>query len=208
VANGGDAGAEQLECYDVSLMSPTSAKKLASYADVLAAPPHRVAELVAGELHTSPRPATRHALAGSVLGAHLVGRFHGSGKGGHPGGWVVLFEPELHLSGDVLVPDIGGWRRERMPELPDAPYLELPPDFCCEVLSPSTAGFDRVVKLPIYARHRVGHVWLVDPVAQTLEVFALDGETYRLLVTHGGEDLIEAPPFDAEGLDLAPLWRR
>lgn len=187
---------------------PTSAKKLASYEDVLAAPAHLVAELVAGELHTSPRPATRHALAGSALGARLFGRFHRRGDGDGPGGWVILFEPELHLAQDVLVPDLAGWRRERMPELPDVAYLELPPDFCCEVLSPSTARLDRVLKLPIYARHGVGHVWLVDPSAQTLEVFALDGATYRLLATHGGDVLVEAPPFDAEPLDLAPLWRR
>jgi Uma2 family endonuclease len=190
-------------------MSPDSAEKLATYADVLAAPPHVVAELVAGELHTSPRPASRHALAGSALLTRLFGRFHSSGGGAEdPNGWVILYEPELHLSGDVLVPDIGGWRRERMPEMPDAAYFELPPDFCCEVLSPSTARFDRVMKLPIYARHRVGHAWLVDPTAQTLEVLALDGETYRLLATHGGDAVIKAPPFDAEGLDLAPLWRR
>jgi len=191
-------------CYP-DLAVPNAAKKLATYQDVLAAPAHRVAELVAGELHTQPRPAARHALAGSALGAMLFGGFHGNGAGG---GWIILDEPELHLSSDVLVPDLAGWRRERMPELPDVAFFELPPDFCCEILSPSTARFDRATKLPIYASHGVRHVWLVDPIAQTLEVFVLDGETYRLLVTHAGDDVIEAPPFEAEPLELARLWQR
>src|SRR5690606_24173704 len=83
-------------------MPLNAAEKLATYADVLAAPPHVVAELVAGELHTSPRLASRHALAGSALLTRLFGRFHGSG-GGAPdaGGWVILHGPELHLSEDV-----------------------------------------------------------------------------------------------------------
>ena len=84
---------------------------------------------------------------------------------GGPGGWILLDEPELHLHGDVLVPDLAGWRRERMPELPDAAAFELAPDWICEVLSPSTAASDRAEKMPIYARERVAHVWLVDPIA-------------------------------------------
>jgi len=193
-------------CY-LDLAVPDAAKKLATYADVLAAPAHRVAELVAGQLHTQPRPAARHARAGTRLAGRLDARFSGpSGSG--PGGWLILIEPELHLSDDVLVPDLAGWRRERMPELPDVAFFELPPDFCCEILSPSTARFDRATKLPIYANHGVSHVWLVDPIAQTLEVFVLDGATYRLLVTHAGDDVIEAPPFEAEPLELARLWQR
>ncbi|NOY89974.1 MAG: Uma2 family endonuclease [Deltaproteobacteria bacterium] len=184
----------------------STAEKLATYEDVLTAPEHRVAELVDGQLITSPRPASPHARAGSGLGAKLYTLFD-DGDGG-PGGWVILFEPELHLGAHVLVPDIAGWRRERMPEMPDVAYFELAPDFCCEVLSPSTARLDRVRKMPLYASHGVAHVWLVDPAMQTLEVYALDGETYRLLGTHAGEDVVEAPPFDAVPLELALLWRR
>lgn len=186
---------------------PSAAKKIATYDDVLAAPAHKVAELVAGELHLQPRPAARHALAGSALGAALFSDFHGSGDGAR-GGWVILYEPELHLSHDVLVPDLGGWRRERMPEMPDVAFFELGPDFCCEVLSPSTARFDRATKLPLYAAHGVSHLWLVDPLAETLEVYALDGATYRLLVTHAQDEVIEAPPFESMRIDLARLWRR
>jgi len=186
----------------------SSAKKLATYEDVLAAPAHQIAQLVHGELVLQPRPAIPHARAGTQLTGVLNGRFGDDGDEDGPGGWVILFEPELHLGAHVLVPDIGAWRRERMPVLPDAAYFELAPDFCCEILSPSTARFDRGQKLPIYAEHGVAHVWLVDPGPQTLEVFALDGESYRLLSAHGGDDVITAPPFEATKLRLAPLWRR
>ncbi|NOY89843.1 MAG: Uma2 family endonuclease [Deltaproteobacteria bacterium] len=182
-----------------------AAEKFASYDDVLAAPRHRVAELVRGQLITSPRPAPRHAQAGSGLGAKLFTRFD-EGDGG-PGGWRILFEPELHLGSNVLVPDIGGWREERMPRLPSTPYFELAPDFCCEVLSPSTANFDRVTKMPLYAAHGVAHVWLVDPLVKTLEVYALKGEAYLLHATYGNDASIHAPPFDAVPIELARLWR-
>src|ERR1017187_611152 len=148
------------------------AKRRATYDDVLAAPEHVVAEVVNGVLHTQPRPGAPHARASSRLGIDLGGPFD-RGKGG-PGGWIILDEPELHLHGDVLVPDLVGWRRTRMPELPDASSFELPPDWVCEVLSPSTAAVDRAEKMPIYARERVAHAWLVDPIPKTLEAFGLE----------------------------------
>jgi Uma2 family endonuclease len=114
-----------------------------------------------------PRPASLHARAASSLGGELYGPFD-RGRGG-PGGWIILDEPELHLHGDMLVPDLAGWRRERMPELPDASAFELAPDWVFEVLSPSTAATDRAEKMPIYAREQVGQLWLVDPIAKTLE---------------------------------------
>ncbi|NOY93791.1 MAG: Uma2 family endonuclease [Deltaproteobacteria bacterium] len=184
----------------------SAARKLATYADVLAAPEHVIAQLIDGELVTQPRPAYPHARASSKLGASLDGPFDDGIDG--PGGWVILDEPELHLGPHVLVPDIAGWRRERMPEIPDVAYSELAPDFCCEVLSPSTAHLDRVRKLPLYAEHGVAFVWLVDPAAQTLEVLVLDGAGYRLASTHGKDDVVEAVPFHAVPLDLARLWRR
>jgi Uma2 family endonuclease len=183
------------------------AHKLATYADILALPEHVVGELIAGELHVSPRPAPRHALAATALGEELGPPFK-RGRGG-PGGWMIVFEPELHLGADVLVPDMAGWRRERMPEMPvDEAYLTLPPDWLAEVLSPSTAAVDRGRKLPIYARQRVGHVWLIDPVPQTLEVLRLDGESYRIVMVASGADRVRAEPFDAIELDLAILWMR
>ena len=137
-----------------------AAKRPATYEDLLKVPDHLVAEIVEGELYTSPRPGSRHVLASSVLGAHILTNFQG---GGGAGGWWILDEPELHLGPNVLVPDIGGWRRERMPQLLDTAAFELAPDWVCEVISPSTGRLDRVRKLPAYARHAVGHAWLIDP---------------------------------------------
>lgn len=183
----------------------SAAKKHATYEDLLAVPEPLVAELIRGTLITMPRPAVRHARAATQLGGELHG--FGSRRGG-PGGWVLLYEPELHLGQDVLVPDLAGWRRERMPELPDAPFIELSPDWVCEVLSPSTEVIDRADKLPIYAEQRVAWVWLLDPIVKTLEVFQLDGRTYRLLRTSKEDQKVRAEPFEALELELSVLWER
>lgn len=182
------------------------AKRRASYEDLLAIPKHLVAEIINGQLVTQPRPASRHARAASSLGGELYGPFD-RGKGG-PGGWLLLDEPELHLHGDVLVPDLAGWRRERMPELPDAAAFELAPDWICEVLSPSTEASDRAEKLPIYARERVTHVWLVDPVTQTLEVFGLDSGRWTLVGTWRDDAKVRVEPFAAVELELGALWAK
>ncbi|MBI5482392.1 MAG: Uma2 family endonuclease [Deltaproteobacteria bacterium] len=182
------------------------ARKQATYEDVLNAPPNRVAELIHGVLHLHPRPAARHAGSSSSLGGLLSGPFR-FGRGG-PGGWIILDEPELHLGRHVLVPDLAGWRRERMPELPDAPFLEVPPNWACEVLSPSTAALDRGEKMPLYAAQGVTHVWLIDPVSETLEVYRLDGATYRAVATHVKDAVVHAEPFDAIELALADQWAR
>jgi Uma2 family endonuclease len=179
-------------------------RKPASYAELEALPDNVVGEIVAGTLYASPRPAMPHALASSRLGGELSGPFD-RGRGG-PGGWFVFDEPELHFGEDVLVPDLGGWRRERMPQAPRTAACTLAPDWVCEVLSPSTMSLDRAAKLPVYARERVRHVWLMDPVARTLEVFRLDGERYTLLGTHAGPARVRAEPFEAIELELAFLW--
>ncbi len=178
------------------------APRPATYQDVLDAPEHVVAELIGGQLYTQPRPAPPHAAAASVLGMDIGGAFH-RGRGG-PGGWWILFEPELHLREEVLVPDLAGWRRERMPEQPQTAYYELAPDWVCE--APSTVRVDRVLKVPIYAREGVSHVWLVSPAEQTLEVLELDGSSYRLIATFGGNAVVRAEPFAAIELELAALW--
>lgn len=187
---------------------PSEAPRRATYEDVLAAPDSVVAEVIAGTLYTSPRPAFPHAQAASVLGEELGPPFK-RGKGG-PGGWIILDEPELHLGPepDIVVPDLAGWRRETLPELPDAAFATTRPDWVAEVLSPSTSRLDRSEKTPLYAREDVGHLWLVDPSARTLEVMRLDGATYRLVATFAGDDPVRAEPFDAIELDLAALWMR
>ena len=177
-------------------------RERATYADLEALPEHVVGELINGELYASPRPAMPHAVTSSVLGAKLNGAFH---RGG-PGGWVLLDEPELHLGQDVLVPDLAGWRRERMPRAPRTAACTLAPDWVCEVLSPSTSRLDRTAKLPVYAREGVRHVWFVDPEARTLEVFRLEGAHYSPQVTHSGTARVRAEPFEALELEFAALW--
>jgi Uma2 family endonuclease len=165
-----------------------------------------VGEIIHGQLVTHPRPASPHARASSVLGVELAGPFD-RGRGG-PGGWVILDEPELHLGGHVLVPDLAGWRRQRMPTMPDTPAFEIVPDWICEVLSPTTAATDRADKMPIYAALGVSHVWLVDPLAQILEVYRLEGPRFSLLATWRGDAVVRADPFEAIELELPALWAR
>jgi Uma2 family endonuclease len=179
-------------------------QRKASYADLEALPAHVVGEIVAGELYASPRPALPHAFAAGQLFYELTGPFS-RGRGG-PGGWHLVFEPELHLGEDVLVPDIAGWRHERMPQVPDTAACTLAPDWLCEVLSPSTRSLDRKAKLPVYAREGVRHVWLVDPIARTLEVFRLEGTHYLPMPSHSGPVRVRAEPFESFELQLALLW--
>ena len=176
----------------------------ATYQDVLDAPPDKVAEIVRGALHLHPRPRPRHAQAITSLGHELVGPF-GKGRGG-PGGWWILIEPELHLGSDVLVPDIAGWQRLRLPSLPDDAHLAVPPDWVCEVLSPSTRSFDLTDKRGSYAGHGVAHLWLIDPEARTLEVFRLVGAAWTLLAALHDDAEVRLPPFEAVAFPLADLW--
>ena len=178
-------------------------RRRATYRDVLEAPPHMVAEVVAGGLHTHPRPAPRHAYASSALGAKIGDPF---GFGGGPGGWWILDEPELHLGDDILVPDLAGWRRERMPEFPDTAFFTLAPDWVCEVLSPSTRDLDRHGKRPVYAREGVGHLWFVDPAARDLEAFELRAGEWVLIAALRGSAPVSVPPFEAVSFPLDALW--
>ena len=182
------------------------AKRPATYADVLAAPRHLVAEIVNGELVTSPRPGPMHASASSVLTGELSPPFQ-RGRGG-PGGWWILFEPELHLlrGEEILVPDLAGFRVERMPALPETAWFEVVPDWVCEVASPSTAAFDRADKMPVYARAGVRFAWIVEPSIQTLETYALENGRWVLLATFRGDRTVRAVPFDAIELELGALW--
>jgi hypothetical protein len=176
----------------------------ATYDDLVALPDIVVGEIVDDELWASPRPAPRHAKSYGALGAVLVPAFDFGHTG--PGGWQIVSEPELHLGRQVLVPDLGGWRRERMPRLPEAAYFPLPPDWVCEVLSPSTAQLDRAKKLRIYAEFAVGHAWLVDPILRTLEVLRRDGTAWTLLATHSGSPTLRIEPFEAIEFPLGLLW--
>jgi Uma2 family endonuclease len=177
----------------------------ATYDDLVALPEHVVGEIVDDELWSSPRPAPRHAKAYGALGAILVPAFDFGDRG--PGGWQIVDEPELHLGRQVVVPDLAGWRRERMPRLPDTAYFALAPDWVCEVLSPSTVRLDRTKKLRIYAEHGVRHAWLVDPIVRTLEVLRRgDDGTWSLVETHVGTTTARIEPFEAIEFRLGLLW--
>ncbi|MFZ2450589.1 MAG: Uma2 family endonuclease [Methylovulum miyakonense] len=176
------------------------------YEQLMDLPEHVTGEILNGELHTMTRPSGRHGVVGRGLGFNLSGPFD-FGRGG-PGGWWIIDEPEVHFIRDVevAVPDLAGWRRERMPNIPEGHRFEIVPDWVCEILSPSTAKKDRIVKLPIYARYGVPHVWIVDPLAQTLEAFELHGGRWMLIATLKDDDQVAVPPFDAVAFSLADLW--
>ena len=176
----------------------------ATYEDVLNAPENKVSEILDGELYLTPRPAPRHAFTSSVLSG-MLGEPFGRGRGG-PGGWWIIAEPELHCGAHVVVPDLSGWRRERMERLPEDAFFSLAPDWVCEVLSPSTARIDRARKLRIYAEAGVGHAWLVDPVERTLEALRLGDRGWTIAAVLTGRDLVRVEPFHAIELELGALW--
>ena len=184
--------------------APPDTKRGATYEDLERVPDTMVAEIVDGELFASPRPRPRHAVAASALGGDLNPPFQ-QGRGG-PGGWWILGEPELHFGEDVLVPDLAGWTRQRMPSLPQEAFFALAPDWVCEVISPHNERHDRARKMPVYAREGVHHAWLVDPLARSLEVLRLEGGRWNLLATYRGNEVVRAEPFQAVEVDLLGLW--
>jgi hypothetical protein len=169
-------------------------------------PDNLVGEIIGGELHTQPRPRGRHIAAESGLHLRIGGPFR-LGEGG-PGGWWILPEPEVHFVRDteVAVPDLAGWRRERMPGIPEDHRFEIVPDWVCEILSPGTVQKDRTVKLPLYARFGVAHAWIVDPSARTLEAFQLREGAWVLIAALRNDDPVSVAPFDAVTFSLADLW--
>ena len=181
------------------------AKTPATYQDVLDAPEHLTAELIDGDLHLQPRPAKPHTYTATALGADLVSAFQ-SGKGG-PGGWWIQFEPELHVGPHVLVPDLAGWRRANTPtfDLSLAYYTERP-DWVGEVLSPATARRDRLTKLDLYHQAGIGWAWLVDPDAETIEVYERAEGGWLRVQTASGDTAAALAPFEAVPLELSALW--
>ena len=181
-----------------------SKSRPATYADIEALPPHVTGEIIFDVLHSHPRPSPRHGLAANRLSQQVTGPFD-LGSGG-PGGWIFIVEPELHLGPHVVVPDLAGWRRERLTPFPETAYIDTPPDWLCEVLSPSTQAIDRTDKLTVYAEFGVKHCWYVDPNAKTLEVLALTGSKWLLAATFKNADPVTAPPFEVHTFPLDVLW--
>ena len=176
------------------------------YAELCDLPPHVTGEIINGVLYTQPRPAGPHSLTASALGGELYGGYQ-RGTGG-PGGWWIINEPEIHFIRDieVCVPDIAGWRKERMPKIPRGHRFEIVPNWVCEVLSPSTGKNDRVVKMPVYAQYGVGYLWLVHPSDRTLEAFALREGCWTVIGLFQDNETIHVAPFEEMALNLGSLW--
>ena len=179
--------------------------KQATYQDIIDLPENIVGEIIYGQLETHPRPAPKHAVASSSLGAELVSPFQ-KGRGGGPGGWWIIDEPECHLGTHVLVPDLAGWRKQRMPALPETAWFEDVPDWVCEILSPSTARLDRIVKMPLYAQLGVVYLWLIDPNLKTLEVYQLHESHWLLIGTFANDQAVSIAPFTEHTFSLSDLW--
>jgi Uma2 family endonuclease len=179
-------------------------RQFATYEDLIAVPENMVAELIDGELYASPRPAGPHTLALSALGGLLMPPFQ-FGNGG-PGGWWILDEPELHFGRNVLVPDLAGWRKERMPEIPKNHVFSIVPDWICEVISPSSGRLDRTVKMPIYARQGVRFAWIIDPDQQVLEVRTLQADGNWRREDYSGDQPLRVPPFEEIEIDFSLVW--
>lgn len=182
--------------------------KKATYEDILKLPENVIGEIIDGELFVSPRPRPEHALAMARLTGKLEPSF---GGGGGPGGWWILTEPEIHLDGkkddeNTCVPDLAGWRKEKMLKLPEESYFTSVPDWVCEILSPSNARLDRVKKVPKYAKYGVGHLWLINPREKTLEVFRLENRAWVFIQTFVETDKVKVQPFEAMEFDLGYLW--
>lgn len=181
-----------------------TAKKEAVYDDLRDVPENMIGEIIAGELIVSPRPSPRHSHTVSVLDIR-IGPPYRFGEGG-PGGWIILFEPEIAFGEHFLVPDLAGWKKERLSSPPETNFIPIAPDWICEVLSPETFRRDRIKKMPIYAQYKVPFLWLVDPIARTLEVFRLESGRWSLISTHADNDKVQAEPFQDIEIDLAYLW--
>lgn len=186
------------------MSTPAKLNRPATYQDIFNLPDNVVGEILDGELFVSPRPSPKHSAASTGIAGQVHGPFQ-SGQGG-PGGWWILIEPELHLGKDILVPDLAGWKKSRLPSLPDGAYFELSPDWVCEVLSPSNARLDRVKKVPAYAAHGISHLWLVDPIARTVDVFKLENRRWSLIQTFADKDKMRAEPFEAVEIGLSTVW--
>lgn len=181
--------------------------KPALYQQLEALPEGLTGEILDGQLHTQPRPTGLHAHAATGL-AIDIGSAYERGRGG-PGGWWIILEPEVHFVRDaeVAVPDLAGWRRGRMPRIPEGHRFEVVPDWVCEILSPSTASKDSEIKMPLYARHGVAYLWLVDPQRRELEAYALKQGQWWQIAAASEDQVIAVPPFEALQLDLGALWR-
>ena len=168
-------------------------------------PDNVIGEIVSGELHVSPRPSPKHSNSASGIIDQLRTPFH-NGRNGGPGGWIILMEPEVHMESHIMIPDVAGWKRERIPQIPEEAFFTLAPDWVCEVISPSTAKLDRVKKMPIYAEKEIKHCWIIDPLAKTLEIFENDHFQWKLIGTYSENDNVKVEPFTDVVFTINEIW--
>jgi len=181
-----------------------AAQTKATYDDLHNLADNMIGEIVNGSLYATPRPSPRHAKITSELGAEIIYPYR-FGRGG-PGGWIILDEPEIQLSSHTLVPDIAGWKQDNFPSLLKTNWIDVAPDWICEVLSPGTLRLDKTQKMPIYAEHHVQHLWLINPIDKTLDVFKWSSQGWLLLHAYVENDMVRADPFQEIEIDLAELW--
>lgn len=182
-----------------------AAKRRATYEDLYDIPENMTGEIIDGELIVQPRPSRKHTYAASVLEIE-IGSTYQFGRGGGPGGWIIIVEPEIQLGEHTMVPDLAGWKRQRFPVEEDRNPISAVPDWVCEILSPSTFRVDKIKKMPIYAHHGVGHIWLLEPLAKTMDAFRLDSGGWRLLASFSENDKVREEPFQDIEIDLGNLW--
>ena len=181
------------------------AKKRATYEALYTIPENMTGEIIDGELIVTPRPSRKHTITSTLLGGEIVPPYC-HGRGGGPGGWIIIIEPEIGFGEDILVPDLAGWKRERFPETEETNWISVAPDWVCEVLSPGTARNDRIKKMRVFARHGVRHAWLIDPILLTLEIYRLESGRWLLLEAFAEDDKVRAEPFQEIEIDLGVLW--
>ena len=184
---------------------PEPARRKAVYEDLFEIPENMTGEIIDGELIVTPQPSRKHTVAASRLGGEILPPYD-FGRGGGPGGWIILDEPEISFGEDILVPDLAGWKKERFPVEEPHNWISVSPDWVCEILSPSTAQTDRTLKMPIYSRHGVSYAWLIDPVLKTLEVYRFEPGIWIGIGAYAKSSKVHAEPFSELELDLGLLW--
>ena len=180
------------------------AQRQATYEDLYGIPENTIGEIIDGELIVSPRPSRKHGYAATTLVEEMGPAYH-RGRGG-PGGWIFITEPEIQLGEHTLVPDLAGWKNERFPREEEQNAISVPPDWICEILSPGTVRNDRVRKMPKYAKFEVQYIWLIEPIAKTLEAFRLEAGRWVLLGFYTENDKVRSEPFHELEFNLGDLW--
>jgi Uma2 family endonuclease len=184
---------------------PSMKQQPPTLADLDALPPGVVGEIIEGVLYTMTKPRMRHQRTMRMISGR-VGEPFDNERGG-PGGWWIVPEPGIELPNTPeITPDVAGWRRERMPEMPFDEPIRVVPDWVCEILSKTTRRHDLLVKLPYYAKIGVSHHWLVDLEARVLIAHRLEASEWRIIGTYSDETEARIAPFDAVPLNVADWW--